>query len=305
MSFDDFRTVLRQYDELVAELKKSSGDKIIANLHITGGEPFLHSEIGRILRYLSWRSHKYKLAFMTNGTLLSPALIRKLKRLGIKPLQLSLDGGRRTHDSIRSQGNFDKVIGALDMLYKHGMSSRVSFTAHKDNFRELVDVAQICREHHVSSLWSDRFVPCSRKNVVTALDADDMREYVEMLRALSSDPLNDECKMHIQNFRSLQFLGSDDKPYYCRAGEDFLAVDELGNILPCRRLPIVCGNIHSDGLKNVFMNSAILDDLRRHKFTGKCVNCEHSKECMGGARCMSYAVLGDYNAPDPCCFIEG
>lgn len=303
MSYQEFLLVLKQYDELIKNLQQKSKEIIVPNLHITGGEPFLHSEIDKILRYLYWKGHKYQLAFMTNGTVLSPRLIRKLKQLRIKALQVSIDGNRQTHDSIRSQGNFDEVIGALDLLFRCGLDSRVSFTANNNNFKQFPEVAQICREHHVSSLWSDRYIPCSRNNGVVPLDSDDMKEYINILRTEAINPLNKNCKISIQNFRALQFLGSDDKPYFCKAGIDFMAINELGDIFPCRRMPIICGNIHQNTIADVFFNSEILDDLRQHKCSGKCLACKYLKTCSGGGRCMSYAVLGDYNMPDPCCFI--
>lgn len=304
MSYKDFLQVLKQYDELINKLQKVSEDKIIPNLHITGGEPFLHNDIDKIIRFLFWKRHKYHLAFMTNGTLLSPQLLRKLKRLRIKALQVSIDGNRKTHDYNRSQGNFDKVVNSLDLLYQCGIKSRVSFTANKNNFRQFSEVAEICRQHHVSSLWSDRFIPCKHNNNIVPLDSSDMEEYVKILRTESNHPLNKHHKIFIQNFRALQFLGSNDTPYLCKAGIDFMAVDELGNILPCRRMPINCGNIHQDNIADVFFNSSIFIDLRKHECSGKCLKCKYLTTCSGGSRCMSYAVLGNYNMPDPCCFIS-
>ncbi len=303
MSFKKFLLVLKQYDELIKSLQKTSKEIIVPNLHITGGEPFLHSEIDKIIHYLYWKGYKYQLAFMTNGTVLSPQLIRKLKQLRIKPLQVSIDGNRQTHDLIRSHGNFDKVINALDLLFCCDLESRVSFTANKHNFRQFPEVAQICREHHVSSLWSDRFIPCSQNNAVMPLDSDDMKEYINILRTEANNPLNIKDKLNIQNFRALQFLGSDDNPYFCRAGMNLMAVDEYGNIFPCRRMPIICGNIQQNTIADVFFYSEVFNDLRQRKCSDKCLTCKYLKTCSGGSRCMSYAVLGDYNMPDPCCFI--
>ena len=304
MSFEDFRLILKQYDELIKHLRKNSKERIIANLHITGGEPFLHSALWKILWYLLCQRGKYELAFMTNGTLLSPRLIGVLKLLRIKPLQVSLDGMQQTHDALRSQGNFERVLKGLDLLHKCRFPSRVSFTAHKGNFREFPQVAQLCREHHVSSLWSDRFIPCNPNQVLQPLDANDMQEYIDILRSEANHPLNRTCHIHIQNFRALQFLGSDDRPYFCKAGIDFMAIDEFGNIMPCRRMPIVCGNVHEDTVKDVFLHSDVFEDLRKHTCTGKCLACKHLETCSGGGRCMSYAVLGNYNAPDPGCFLQ-
>lgn len=299
MSFSDLKKILKQYDEWAKYTKKTSKQKVVRNLHITGGEPLLHSQFDKILRYLFFRRSKYRIAFMTNGTMLNKRYVRIFKTLKIKPLQVSLDGDREGHDYIRGEGNFDKVVAAIDLLNKYNMPCRVSFTANKHNYTQFSRVADICREHNVSSLWSDRYIPCNDE--LCMVDRENMPDYVNILRKESNASKNG--KLIIENRRALQFLNSNEIPYYCKAGDLFVAIDENGDIFPCRRLPISCGNIKTSKLLDVYLNSEVFSELRTHIIPQGCKECQHREKCLGGAKCMSYALTGDYNAKDPSCFM--
>ena len=222
----------------------------------------------------------------------------------LKAFQVSIDGTEETHNAIRGTENFKKVVNALDLLHKWCIPARVSFTANKSNFRDFSAVADTCRKHHVQTLWSDRYIPFAHNNGVEALDFADMEEYATILQQEKNNPKNDECGLDVQNFRALQFLCSGDDPYYCHAGENLITIDEYGNIFPCRRLPIHCGNIHADSISNAFFNNPVFKDLREHKISGKCISCKHAKTCKGGERCFAYAMTEKYNVPDPCFWLE-
>lgn len=299
LSFSDFKKILKQYDEWADYTKKTSKQQVVKNLHITGGEPLLHSQFNKILRYLFFRRNKYRIAFMTNGTLLNRKYIKSFKALKIKPLQVSLDGDRDEHDYIRGKGNFDKVIAAIDLLHQYNMPCRVSFTANKHNYTHFSKVADVCREHNVSSLWSDRYIPC--KDELFIVDNEDMLDYVNILREEKNSSKNG--KLRIENQRALQFLNSNETPYYCKAGNLFMAIDENGEIFPCRRLPISCGNIKLSTLLHTYLNNEVFKELRKYEIPSGCQKCEYNTKCLGGARCMSYAMTGNYNVKDPSCFM--
>ena len=303
MSYADIKRTLQQYDYWGKSMRKLYKEEVTMHLHITGGEPLLHSDIKRIIRYLSIKRKKYKIAFMTNGTLLNRKLLKYMKHMRMKPLQLSLDGTRETHDKIRGKGNFDKVINAMDLLHEVKMPCRISFTANKNNYLEFADVAQICRMHHASSVWSERYIP-QEKGELVPIGKEDMEDYISVLRKEHDNIENQRAGLCVENFRALQFIGSDDKPYSCKAGETFFAVDEHGDIMPCRRLPIVCGNIKNTTLTKVYFEHSTFVNLRKHEISEKCKRCKYSSECKGGARCMAYAIQGDYAKADPGCFIN-
>lgn len=299
LSCKEISIILRQFSFLLRSMRREFGEPVCGHVHITGGEPFLHPQIRQILWLLLLHRRSFYYGIMSNGTVLKH--LHLVKWLDLKALQVSIDGDTETHDAIRGRGNLTAVCQGLDTLFQHGIPTRVSFTAHLENYRLLPQVAEICRKHHVSSLWSDRYIPVPGSEL-RPMDAAHMQEYVSLLRSLAHDPKYRADGLNVQNHRALQFLGGDETPYSCLAGEELIVVDENGDIFPCRRLPIKCGNIREADLNTVYHDSAVFRDLRRHKIAGKCTTCAHREECHSGLRCMTYAYEGEYDHPDPCCY---
>lgn len=303
MPFSDIRRVVEQFEALVVHLEQVGNCKIRSHIHFTGGEPLLHPQIDQILGFFLKKKDRFWYGIMSNGTILKPKTLLLLKRLPLKAFQVSLDGDEAAHDHIRGAGNYRKVLRALDVLHLFRIPTRVSFTANKDNFHLFPHIAQVCRRHHVRSLWSDRYIPFDADSELQPLSKDDMKAYAAILQKEKENPENSRRKLAVQNYRALQFLCSGENIYYCKAGQTMITVDEYGNIMPCRRLPIICGNIQKDTLLQVYENHPEFQWLRTHRLTGKCESCPHAQQCKGGERCFTHALTGSYEQPDPCCWL--
>jgi uncharacterized protein len=84
-----------------------------------GGEPLLNVpamiEIAeRCARHAAWRGVNHAVNIITNGLLLTPDIVERMKPLGLTGLKVTLDGDRETHDRKRplrgGQGTFDRII---------------------------------------------------------------------------------------------------------------------------------------------------------------------------------------------------
>ena len=301
LSYKEVKRAIKQFDSLIRKMRKVYCEEVFSQLRITGGEPFLHKDIYKILRLV--RRTEHFVVIMSNGTALDKKALQSLKRIKrLQAVQVSLDGNEDTHDCLRGKGNFQQVIQALDLLHDNGIATRVSFTAHLDNYKEFPDVAQVCRKHKVATLWSDRYIPF-HDNPIKAIDAEHMEDYISVLRKSHYNVENESAGLFVENYRALQFIGSKDIPYSCKAGEGLITVDEHGNIMPCRRLPIVCGNIKNITLRDVYFRNECFLALREHKMDKKCQECKFADTCKGGSRCLAYATSGNYVSADPGCFL--
>ena len=303
MSFSDVKLVVEQFRALIEKLEKQNGKKIRAHIHFTGGEPLIHPEINNILKFFVSQRKYFSFGIMSNGTVISLKTLYLLKRLHLKAFQVSIDGDEDYHDSLRGKGNLDKVIKGIDVLNFWKIPIRVSFTANGENYKLFPKVAELCRKHNVRSLWSDRYIPFDSASNITPLTKREMKEYVCILQREHDKANNAKNRLRVENYRALQFLCSEKAVYYCKAAESMITVDERGNILPCRRLPIVCGNIRQTDLISVYYNNETFKNLRSCKLKGKCKECKYGDKCKGGERCFTYVVDGDYENPDPCCWI--
>jgi len=113
-----------KYDELptedifrIVDQLKSLGT---IRVSLTGGEPLMRDDIGRIVNYIHKKGIETKLN--SNGSLVKER-IRDLRNLDI--LTLSLDGDRKAHDSIRGEGSYDEVMEAA--RYAVGNGVKLSF----------------------------------------------------------------------------------------------------------------------------------------------------------------------------------
>jgi len=86
-------------------------------------------------------------------------------------------------------------------------------------------------------------------------------------------------------------------------GKLSLNIKTNGDITPCGFIPIVIGNILSDDLKELWKDSPVLATLRNKVATGKCVGCSDYNECLGGCSARALALTGDFNSPDPHCWV--
>jgi len=90
----------------------------------------------------------------------------------------------------------------------------------------------------------------------------------------------------------------------CGAGRLYCAIQPNGLVTPCVFMPMVVGDLRRRSLKEIWLNSQVMNDLRdRGKLKGRCGRCEYKYVC-GGCRARAYAYHGDYLAPDPGCIKE-
>ncbi len=302
LSPEAVENILRQYDRLITALEDGQRE-VLPYVYITGGEPFLHKQILEIFKLIQDYSHRFSFRIMTNGTVLSKEILEAFAKLPIGRLQVSIDGNQQTHDGIRGQGNLQRVLQGLDRMHEYGIQTRVSFTANAENYRQFPEVAQICRDHNVSVLWSDRYVACQENQVITPMNREQTREYVEILEREKRNEENRKAGLTVKNVRALQFLASGEYPYHCSAGITALAVDEKGEVYPCRRFAVSCGNVFTQELKDIYCNSELMKTLRQQPIPQACRTCRYRKLCRGGSRCGSLAAYGDYLREDPGCWL--
>ncbi len=270
-------------------------------INLTGGEPLMHPEFWNISRRI--REEGLRLGILTNGTLIDRECARKMASLSPVFVQVSLDGSRMHHDEIRGEGAFDKALTGIDNLKKCRIKVLVSFTAQKNNYRDIPDLARVCRRHRVDKLWWDRVVSSDTKNL--ALTTDEFREACVLAarERRRYRRLNDTSMVNCG--RALQFLATG-RPcrYHCGAGGDLLIFLADGSMMPCRRLPFVIGNFMDGELEEIIKSSAVMKDLAITRMPEGCRFCRHFSTCRGGAKCVTYAQAGRYDIRDVNCWMK-
>ncbi len=94
-------------------------NKDALNLVFYGGEPLLSVDtiirISKSMRSIvKKRGIEYNFSFITNGTLLTPQVVKKLKPFGLRAASITLDGPKEVHDAFRpfktGKDSFDIIV---------------------------------------------------------------------------------------------------------------------------------------------------------------------------------------------------
>lgn len=271
---------------------------------ITGGEPFLRKDWFEICKYIEEKG--FYLSILSNGTLLGPDIIKKLKQLkSIRYIQISLDGGNKeTHEFIRGKGNFDKAIESIKLLKKNGFKVATKFTVHKRNLSNLKEYLDLTKSLNVDFVSVARYIPWGNgKDILDYfLNKEEIKGVYELVLSYAE---KNKGKIEYDVRRPLWILlkkEGNNVGGRCTAGLMGLTILPNGDILPCRPMGIVLGNILKNTFFEVWYLSDILWKIRNYK-DWKCGKCENNFTC-GGCLAISNAIHKDYFVEDDQCFKE-
>ena len=296
LEYEKLVIIYKQFKELL-EKKKMKG-----HINITGGEPLCNPYLFKILDLIKEDSDLISFSVLTNGTLINEKIAQRLKSYNPEYVQVSLEGGKRTNDYIRGKGTYKKIAEGIINLRKANIFTSISFTATSLNYKEFPKVVRYAGKYGVNNVWSDRFIPLGDSDRSLALNYEQTREYLEIMnkeRNKLKKVKNNNTT--ISMYRALQFQMTNDFAYGCTAGDTLLTVMENGDLVPCRRMPIVIGNLFDRSMYDLYINSDVLKELREKKIPDECMSCEHSEVCHGGLKCLTYAMYKDLNHKDYGC----
>jgi len=287
---------------------------------LTGGEPLLRKDIFTLAAYGDRKGLRMVLA--TNGTLLTPAVTRKMKASGIQRVSVSIDGmDAESHDGFRGvPGAFDGALSGIEVLKKAGMEFQINTTVTTRNIhqiRGLLDLALRlgAAAHHIFLL-----VPTGRgkemaDQEISPADYEETLQWFCETAGRFAIQLKATCAPHyfrIYHQRRKRTTRRDIDnagPLHamtrgCMGGSSFCFISHRGQVQPCGYLELECGQIREKKFQDIWETSPIFEDLRDlSRYKGKCGRCEFIKVC-GGCRARAYEVTGDYLAEEPFCVHE-
>lgn len=281
--------------------------RIKGHITVTGGEPFAHPEFPALLELLASLRSEFSFAILSNGVLIDHAMARKLAAWSPRFVQVSIEGSPATHDALRGAGNHAAVVAAVERLVAAGVRTLLAFTAHRANFREFPEVARLGQRLKVARVWADRLIPQGQGGALHGLSPGETWEFLELMRQTR---LQVESGMtsrfgqvtEVALHRALQFLAGG-SAYRCTAGDTLITVMPDGTLYPCRRMPIVAGNLHRTSLETLY-DGPLLRRLRDPAMIADgCGECTYERLCRGGLRCLSYAVKNSVSVADPGCWL--
>ncbi|MEW5820352.1 MAG: radical SAM protein [Cyanobacteriota bacterium] len=296
LEYNDMLDVLAQFKLLLKYINKKG------RIQFAGGEPLLSDYLFDIVNEANKCDIPSRI--LSNGILITEEISERILKSQIKYVQISIDGIESTHDQIRGAGSFKKSIQAAETLRSKGIEVTFNVTVSKLNISELEQIAEIASQY-ANRLGYHRLVPYGAgKSLEDQLIPPDLvREYFDLinnkikpgyddLEVVLRDPL---WKPYFAPEAQCPFIGG------CSVAYNGICVESNGDVYPCRRMPVVIGNLTKESLIDIW-ESKIMRELRnRDKLKGNCKKCNLKWLC-GGCRAIAYAVTNDYLQEDIQCF---
>lgn len=285
------------YQRVVDELIKSKVFSVV----VTGGEPL--AVIDKIADYIE-QLHKagISISMNTNLTLLTPAKVALLKRIGVGGILVSLPSANpKTCDFIVSKKNsLPRIIKGIQLAVKSGFRVTGNMVVSKYNLPDVSQTAELAYSLGLSNLSVTRAsnpIPGSwfAEQVLTRDQFNGMQFLLNSMKE----------KYHF-TFESLEGISlcSYDQEHVenavrgCSAGKSAMAVNFDGSIKACIRLDKSYGNVQ-DGLSEAWLS---MNDARTGEWTPvECAPCKLKLRCGGGCRADALVATGSINGLDGYC----
>jgi cyclic pyranopterin phosphate synthase len=123
----------------------------ISKIRLTGGEPFVRTDLMQLIRKISVVEGIKNIHLTTNGILTRPH-ISELKSLGIASVNLSLDTlNKERFKLITRRDEFESTWETLQLLLKHEIRVKINTVVMENkNIEDIVSMIELTKHHPIS-----------------------------------------------------------------------------------------------------------------------------------------------------------
>jgi len=276
------------------------------SINLTGGEPLLLPILFDLIEHLHTYPTLDEVNIITNGTVASDDVIKGIGSFPrVSTLKVSLESAdAKINDRIRGEGNLSCVRENIASFRRAGKSIVLMMTLSRFNLASLEDTVRWSREAGMDGVIVERFVPLGlgRGFANQALLPQDWESALHAIARASGIGVDPETLLPFRAFwLSMGPCANPLRGALCNLGGESMALMPDGTVYPCRRFPIVVGNILNEPFEGILKRlEAYCPSEIRPKLNGvRCRTC--AVEGCAGCRAIALALTGDALADDPQC----
>jgi len=219
-------------------------------LSFSGGEPMIHPHFFEMVEYVCARNGELKIE--TNGHYLTPENCERLKALGVKAVQVSLDGAsRETFNRMRVRGDFDRTIEGMRNLRAAGVPIEINYSPTRFNAHEIGAAVDLACELGAYSFYTGPTMYTG--NAVKTwhlleLSEDQYATFFQVLHA-KTEEYRGRMRVYFHEMGLLEELR-----YRLHHPAALLIVLPNGLVKLINALPFVCGDLRTQTLGEIWAN---------------------------------------------------
>lgn len=252
----------------------------LIDVNISGGEPFLRSDLAEILAAIKSTNPRARLVISTNGfqpgktRQMLPEMLRADPKLAMR---VSIDGLDGTHDAIRGiPGGFKKCVDTLEMCREAGIADLgIGFTLLSQNVHELSAVHRFAEERRLQL----SITVATDSAIYFGAGKESMRPHDSHAVRQAFGVVID-AQLHKwdlkENFRGwfnrtlMEYHETGKRPFACDAGSGFFYMDSFANIYSCHILNERIGNLATQTWDELWGSQ---DAERSRAIAAQCDKC--------------------------------
>ena len=284
-------------------LIRNLGARKCAEVHFTGGEPLVRSDILTLIETVLDLGMEPVL--QSNGLLLTNATVGRLRDLGLGRIVVSLDGLSGQHDLMRGLvGAFDAAINSIKLCVERGFNVRVTTTAYSQNLNDIPALISLFERMGVKR-YSVNYATPMKNGRIDVGPLVDTSAWMDLCSRLDQHSGAMEVTYEPSMVSRTSLEDFSGKSCECKIfKDDWFLVRCDGEVFPCYlffdRADLSLGNVTRDPLDGIFSTPgmAYVKRCGRQDLPAGCNGCRLSKDCQGG--CLGYRLRTD-GARDPRC----
>ncbi|MDY6838761.1 MAG: radical SAM protein [Thermodesulfobacteriota bacterium] len=279
-------------DQFYIETMEEKGPQKVEDDYL-GGEPLLNSKIimesvARRFFYCMGKGIDYGFVITTNGTLVRPAVISDMKKVGLTGIRVSLAGPAPVHDALRPSKHNGKTY-ELIMENLQAISGMVPISVECQYDSGALDYLRVPemlddmaeRNIGIDNIAFTPILPRRRRNLYNSGMGDpNIFLYLNREAGQRGYPINSEAPLNtcMADFRSRFVFDTD------------------GSIIPC---PSLQGSEMAYGHVNTGIDFVAESQLLKRALPDRCLKeCELLPTCMGGCRLQALTNQNDFGGAD-------
>jgi MoaA/NifB/PqqE/SkfB family radical SAM enzyme len=219
-------------------------------MSFSGGEPTLHPRFFEMAGYLCERQTQLKIE--TNAHGLTAEGCERLRHLGVKAVQVSLDGAtRETFNRMRVRGDFDRALQGIAYLRAAGVPIEINYSPTRFNIHEIGRAVDLAFELGAESFYTGRTMYTGNAVKTWHRLAPSEEQYGGFFETLhaKAEEYGGRMRVHFHEMGLLEELR-----YRLRHPAALLIVLPNGLVKLINALPFVCGDLRRQSLQEVWSN---------------------------------------------------
>lgn len=307
-------------DELTTEEALNLCDDIgklkLKWITLSGGEPLTRNDWHLIAKRL--KQNNVVPNMITNGWSITENTLDKAVESGIGVFAISLDGVKGTHDFIRKEGSFDRIMSALDLIKKKNLIAGIVTTINKKNLTELHEMKQLLIDKGVT-VWQVQIgLPMGNfaENKHMLIEPEEVDELIDFSFHTINDPRINIFPADGIGYYNLKEIQLRSKAYQsstpvlwhgCTAGKRSFGILHNGDVLGCtsiRDKQFVEGNIRNTSLVDIWNDQERFSwsrNITKESLKGLCHKCKYGDTCLGGCPNTRLTLNGNVHSENKYC----